>query len=109
MVRRFFDDDVAIYFDNNVDQSATWMNKYMGDVWRYTKKVYGSFGGANDDSHLYALFHAGRYSGGHPSTYFDDSHDFRNVIDCGLNNMDAWKNPDYAIPVHEVAHIVESK
>lgn len=52
----------------------------------------------------------GKYSGGHPSTYFDTSHDNRNVIDCGSSSIDAWtsgQGNDLDLPTHEVAHIVE--
>ncbi|SEL58595.1 hypothetical protein SAMN04488505_102613 [Chitinophaga rupis] len=105
--RKFYDDDVAVYFDNDVSSSVTWPNTYMGDVWRYTKGLYGSFG---SDPRLFAIFHTGKYSGGHPSTYFDASHDNRNVIDVGSNSTSAWLSGtgnDLDITTHEVAHIVE--
>jgi len=105
--RVFMDDDVAIYFDNDVSSTITWPNAYLGDVWRYTKRTYGSFGQENN---LYAIFHTGKYSGGHPSTYFDAHHDYRNVIDCGSNANDAWlggQGNDLDLTTHEVAHIVE--
>jgi len=105
LTRVYFDDEVAVYFDSEVDKSVKWVFKYMHDVWVYTKKVYGSF---SADNRLYAVFHASRYSGGHPSTYFDASHDYRNVIDCGLGNKNAWMTEqDISIPTHEVSHIVE--
>lgn len=104
LTRKYYDDDVAVYYDPDVDPSVTWLNQYMGDVWRYTKSVYGDFG---QDKRLYVICHTGKYSGGHPSTYFDASHDYRNVIDCGPG---PWTTFDYnatAIPIHEVGHIVE--
>jgi len=108
LLRKVFnDDDVAVYFDNDVDPSITWPNQFLGDVFRYTKQVYGSFGQENN---LYAVFHTGKYSGGHPSTYFDASHDFRNVIDCGSSSSEAWlsgQGNDLDIVTHEVAHVVE--
>jgi len=103
----FTDDDVAVYFDDDVRPTITWPNKYLGDVWRYVKQVYGDFG---EENNLYAIFHAAKYSGGHPSTYFDESHDYRNVIDCGSSSPDAWtsgQGNDLDITTHEVAHIVE--
>lgn len=75
----FADDDVAVYFDSDVDRSITWPNAFIGNVWRYVKRNYGNFGTENN---LYAIFHTAKYSGGHPSTYFDASHDFRNVRIC---------------------------
>jgi hypothetical protein len=77
----------------------------MGDVWRYVKNVYGSFG---SDPHLFAVYHTNKYSGGHPSTYFDASHDNRNVIDVGPGPwLSGGTGNDLDISTHEVAHIVE--
>ena len=96
-------DDVAIYFDDVPRRAATaWITSFMTRAWRYTKATYGDFGGPDD--RLYAIFHQGRYSGGHPSTYFDASHDYRNVTDCGPG---PWDKPAYGIPSHEIGHIVE--
>lgn len=104
LTRVYYNDDVAIYYDNDMDPSVTWPYDFMTDVWRHTKSVYGNYGGEN---RLYAIFHQDKYSGGHPSTYFDASHDYRNVIDCGpgpWHNATGW-NID--VLTHEVAHIVE--
>ncbi|RYG62859.1 discoidin domain-containing protein [bacterium] len=103
--RKYYDDDVAVYYDPDVPTSITWPNQYMGDVWRYVKNTYGDFG---QDKRLYVIMHQGRYSGGHPSTIFEADHDYRNVTDCGPGN---WTNKDYAncaILTHEVGHIVEA-
>lgn len=105
--RVYQDDDVAVYFDSAVNRSITWPNSFVGSVWRYTRRTYGHFG---TDSQLYAIFHTAKYSGGHPSTYFDASHDNRNVIDVGSSSSTAWTSGtgnDLDIVTHEVAHIVE--
>lgn len=105
--RVYYDNDLAVYFDNDVSSSITWPNSFVGNLWRYTKSVYGNFGSEN---RVYAIFHTGKYSGGHPSTYFDDSHDYRNVIDLGSSSWNAWLSGtgnDLDIAAHEVAHIVE--
>lgn len=107
MTRVYQDNDVAVYYDSVVNRSITWPNQYIGDVWRYTKRTYGQF---STQPQLYALFHAGKYGGGHPSTYFDTSHDSRNVIDVGSNATNAWTSGtgnDLDLTTHEVAHIVE--
>jgi hypothetical protein len=107
LTRVYFDEEVAVYYDNDMDKSIKWPFKYLHDVWVYTKKVYGPFG---DDKRLFAVFHSGKYGGGHPSTYFDASHDNRNVIDCGSPDQHAWasgKGNDLDISTHEVSHIVE--
>jgi hypothetical protein len=101
--RVYYDDHVAVYYDDDVNRSLTWPFKTMSDVWGYVKKTYGQFG---DSSRLYVILHQGRYGGGHPRGYFDPSHDFRNTLDCGLSD---WSNPTgerIGIPVHEIGQIV---
>lgn len=103
--RQFYDNDVAVYYDNDVSTSITWPYTYMGDVWRYVKNVYGNFG---SDQHLFAVFHTNKYPGGHPSTYFDASHDYRNMIDVGPGPWTSGgTGNDLDIATHEVGHIVE--
>lgn len=107
LTRVFSNDQVAVYFDRDVDRSITWPNTYLAKVWQYVKATYGGFG---SESQLYAIFHTAKYSGGHPSTYFDDSHDRHNVIDVGSSASNAWtsgQGNDLDITTHEVAHIVE--
>ncbi len=102
--RVYYNDDVAIYYDPDMDRSITWPNRYETDLWGYVKSVYGNFGSEN---RLYCIYHQGKYGGGHPSTYFDDSHDYRNVTDCGpgpWNDSTGW-NLD--VVTHECGHIVE--
>jgi hypothetical protein len=95
-------DEVAIYFDADVPREALrWIEPFLTKAWRYTKKTYGTFG---PDGRLFAIFHQGKYGGGHPSTYFDDSHDYRNVIDCGA---DSWDESGLDMVSHEIGHIVE--
>lgn len=99
-----FNDDLAVYYDKDVSRSVTWPFSYMSEVWRYTKKTYGQFG---NNPRLYAVYHTNKYSGGHPSTYFDASHDNRNVIDVGPGPWTNGTGNDLDICTHEVAHIVE--
>lgn len=105
--RVFYDTSVAVYYDNDVNSSVTWPFTYLAQVWNYTKSTYGTFG---DDSRLFVILHTGKYSGGHPSTYMDGSHDYRNVIDVGSSDPNAWisgNGGDIDITTHEVGHIVE--
>jgi hypothetical protein len=101
--RVYYDNDLALYYDKDVNTSVTWTRQFLGDIWRYTKKTYGSFG---SDSHMYAVLHTGKYSGGHPSTYFDASHDNRNVIDAGAGPWTTVNSGDNLL-THEVGHLVE--
>jgi len=102
-----YDTSVVVYFDKDVRADITWPKPYLAQAWDYTKKTYGSFG---TESRLYAVFHAGKYSGGHPSTYMDASHDYHNVIDCGSSDPNAWTagtGNDIDLTTHEIGHIVE--
>ena len=101
--RVYFDDNLALYYDDDVDKSVVWPQKTMSDVWSYVKKTYGSFG---DSSRLYVILHQGKLGGGHPASYFDDSHDFRNTIDCGLDDWTYPTGEQIGVPIHETGHIV---
>jgi len=107
--RVFYDDDVVIYYDNDMDRSVTWLNSYVGNAWRYSKQIYGNMNSGAIDQRLWSVFHQNKYGGGHPSYYWDGSHDFRNVIDVGQNG--SWANATgwpLDATIHEIGHIVES-
>jgi hypothetical protein len=97
-----YNDDVAIYFDDDT-RGGDWIFPFMTRLWRYTKQTYDM--GPEPQNRLFAIFHTGKYSGGHPSTYFDASHDRRNVSDCGPG---PWTTPSYDVPSHEAGHVVEA-
>ncbi|WP_133300182.1 hypothetical protein [Mucilaginibacter terrenus] len=50
--------------------------------------------------------HKGTYGGGHPSGFYSKSHDFRNTIDCGLNDWDGSTDEQILMPIHEMGHLV---
>ncbi len=103
---KFQDTSVAVYFDSGMP-AVTWPFSYMAQVWNYTKSTYGAFG---EDPRLFCVFHATTYSGGHPATYFDRSHDHHNTIDVGSTTPNSWvtgANNDLDMCTHEVGHIVE--
>ncbi|MGS2589592.1 fibronectin type III domain-containing protein [Streptomyces hebeiensis] len=103
-VNRVHDDnDVAMYFDKDMDTSQTWLNDYVGKLWRYTKQNYGSFG----NPRLAAIFHKGKYGGGHPATVFDADHDNRNVIDLGLGDWQENDSQARDMTAHAIGHVVE--
>ncbi|MCS3735651.1 hypothetical protein [Mucilaginibacter dorajii] len=105
--RVFYDTSVVVYYDNDMRAGITWPKTYMAQAWDYTKKTYGKFG---NDSRLYVIYHAGKYGGGHPSTYMDASHDYHNLTDCGSNDPNAWTagtGNDIDLSTHEIGHIVE--
>ena len=103
--RVYYDDDLALYYDKDVDTNIQWPAPYMSKIWKYVKSVYGDFG---EEGRLYTILHTNKYSGGHPSVYMDASHDYRNVVDCGPYT---WEKPlpqeGLSVMVHEIGHIVE--
>jgi hypothetical protein len=112
--RVYYDDNVVLYYDQFMDPTVTWTHKAMSDTWAYVKKNYGYMG---EDPHLYVIFHnvvdetnplgGGDVDGGHPSTYFDEGHDYRNVADNGLTDWTYPTGEQIGIPVHEIGHVVE--
>lgn len=101
----YYNDDVAVYFDDDINRAnASWIFPFVTDVWRYSKRVYGSMGG---DGRLYVIVHR-KYPGGHPSYYYDASHDNRNVIDVGGSDFSSQSGWNINVLVHEIGHIVES-
>jgi hypothetical protein len=63
-----FDDQAAVYFDESVRGQTGWILPFASRAWSYVKSAYGNDFGP--DGRLYAVFHQGRYGGGHPATHF---------------------------------------
>ena len=79
------DDAVALYYDKDVDATqATAIFPYVSRIWMYTQTTYGSLG----PGRLYVIIHKDRYLGCHEADHFSASHDYRNVIDCGITSYD---------------------
>jgi hypothetical protein len=100
-----YNDDVAIYFDDDV-KGGEWLFPFMTRLWRYTKATYDM--GPEAQNRLFSIHHDGKYGGGHPSTYFDASHDRRNVSDVGPGPWGAMSGFAIDGPSHESGHVVES-
>lgn len=97
-----YDDCAAIYFDDDMDPAQKdWIFPFVSDVWKYSLATYGVMG----PERVYAIFHQDKYGGGHPSYYFDASHDHRNVSDAGGGD---WSAGNWDLTSHELGHIVES-
>src|SRR4051812_28323889 len=58
--RVYYDDNVAVYYDDAVDKNITWPARKMEDIWKYVKKTYGAFG---KEGRLYVILHSGKYGG----------------------------------------------
>lgn len=107
--RVYYDSVLAVYYDNDVSRTVTWPFTFLKEVWLYSNATYGKLYGS--DKRLFAIFHTGKYGGGHPGYYYDPGHDNRNVIDCGSNAGNAWltgTGNDLDLTTHEIGHIVES-
>jgi hypothetical protein len=101
-----YNNTVAIYFDADVNRDAgKWMLPYLTRMWQYAQRTYGNSGNRMGSDRLFSIHHEGRFFGGHPSTVYDASHDFRNVSDVGSSN---WINPQFEVVTHETGHVVES-
>ena len=107
-----YDDHVAIYHDQYMHPTVTWPKKVFNDAWAYVKLNYGGDATFGPDPRLRLILHrvvsaTENLGGGHPAHSGDASHDFHNVLDCGVGD---WSSPDgqnIGLPIHEMGHIVE--
>lgn len=85
-------DSAAVYVDRDVPRAAgRRMLPYVEEVWQYATGTYGSFG---PEPRLYAVIHGDRHRDSHRATYFDPSHEHRNVVDCGAGQ---WRSADATV------------
>ena len=97
------DDAVALYYDKDVDATqATAVFPYVSKLWTYTLATYGSLG----PGRLYVVIHKDRYLGCHEADHTDPTHDYRNVIDCGITTYGDPAVFDTFLP-HVAAVLVE--
>jgi hypothetical protein len=79
------DDATALYFDKDVDATqAASVFPYVSKVARYTTATYGALG----PGRIYIILHKDKYFGCHEADHWSPSHDYRNVIDCGVMAYD---------------------
>jgi hypothetical protein len=102
LTRAFYDDDIAVYVDEDMDPKITWMYKYIGDMWRHIKVQYQ----VTPDQRLFAALH-GKGGMGTVGYHYDAHYDYRNVIDCFSNSWEEGAWPRDMI-THEMFHIVET-
>ncbi|MBE8714416.1 hypothetical protein [Sphingobacterium hungaricum] len=106
LTRQYYNDSIALYYDEDMDEKITWPRRALTKIWNYTWKTYGGFG---PDTRLRVALHGGTYGGGHPGYYLSNSHGYINIIDAGLGTnrwLDSIGEPLDLI-THEVGHIVE--
>lgn len=101
LYRQYFDDYVAVYYDDVIERPLEWPYEFLSNAWDYTTDTYGSFGNENI---LYAIFH----SEGDATTFqtIYDAFGF-SLIDVPLNGVEkSGSNMDR--PLWEISHIVEN-
>jgi hypothetical protein len=103
LTRVFYDDDVAIYYDDLIDPSVAWTHKFVGDTWRYIKDYYQ----CTPDLRLYAVFY-GDGGGGTVGYYYSDSFDYNNTIITYSDNMAGEGDLIKDVILHEMFHVVET-
>jgi hypothetical protein len=97
------DESVALYLDPQVDRArAAWIFPFASRMWQYTTSVYGKMG----PGRLYLVVHEGRYPGCHFANHFAATHDGRNVIDCGFQDL-TNTSLDAFYTSHQAAELVE--
>jgi hypothetical protein len=101
----YYNQEITVYKDDAVGADITWPYQLMTDVWKYTKKTYGTMG---EDPRLYVVLHGGAYGTmGRFLPYFDEEGDFRNVVDLSTDNYNYKLFAEPAL-IHETGHVVES-
>lgn len=104
LYRQYFDDDVAVYYDDSVERPLEWPYEFLSDSWEYVTDTYGGFG---DDNILYGVFHPKGASQPYIGTMFDEESSNRNLIDLPLNGeeMSASNMDDF---LKAISQIVET-
>jgi uncharacterized surface protein with fasciclin (FAS1) repeats len=107
-----YDDHVAVYHDKYMYPSVKWPKKVFNDAWAYVKQNYGGDATFGPDQRLRLILHrvvpeTDNLGGGHPAHFGDASHDFHNVLDCGLGDWTFPEGQNIGLPIHEMGHIVE--
>ena len=85
LTRVAYNDQVAVYYDNNMERTITWPLAFMTDVWKYTKSVYGNFGTEN---RLYCVFHRRNYSGGRTGNMREMGFDSAKAGEVSVHRID---------------------
>ncbi|MBE8719360.1 hypothetical protein [Sphingobacterium pedocola] len=108
--RVYYDDSVAIYYDNEMPRNISWIAPFTKKVWSYVVQTYGDLHGNAKDRRLYGIFHKNKYGGGHPFFYDNPDHGYISGIDIGSSGEDAWVNKEgwnIDIIAHEIIHHIE--
>lgn len=103
LYRQYFDNSVAVYYDDAVERPLEWPYQFLSNSWDYVTQTYGGY---DDVNLLYAIFHA---EGDEPfsASKFDEETSNRNIIDISLDGLEmSASNMDLLI--QEMSNIVEN-
>jgi len=108
VTRVYFNNDLAVYYDQKVSPNLYWPYSFLTAVWQHTKGVYSNFG---SDPKLYAVVHSDNYGDGIQQTFLDNDRGNRNILDVDLGSMSQWpleEGPALDMVTRQVARIVEN-
>lgn len=102
--RQYFDNDVAIYYDEAVKRPLEWPYEFFKNTWKEVNKTYGTFGNEN---RLYAVFHNESKGATYVGTIFDSESGNRSLFDLAFNGSE-MKGDNIDNPLLAISQIVET-
>ena len=103
LYRQYFDDNVVVYYDGEVERPLEWPYDFLSDNWGYLLRNYGEYG---DGNMLYAIFHS-TDSEIYSATRLDEETSNRNIIDVPMIDT-AMSSANKDLLVGEMAGLVEN-
>ena len=100
LYREYYDSNIAVYYDENVNREITWTRGFTSQVWEYVKSNYG----LGDDA-LYAVFHSEDvtpFSG----NVFDEATTYKYLFDITIHDGEATTS-DKDLILKQISKIVE--
>tara|TARA_R110000796_G_scaffold67449_6_gene154884 strand:- start:13774 stop:15666 length:1893 start_codon:yes stop_codon:yes gene_type:complete len=103
VTRQYFDANVGIYFDAEVNRAIEWPITFFSDSWLYISNKYGAFG---NDNTLYVIAH-GEDGEGFYKTIFDQDAGAKSLIDFALTS-ETMSGDAIDYPVLLMSKVVEN-
>lgn len=103
LYREYFDNTVAIYYDENVDRSIEWTRDFTSNAWNYVQNNFGSYGSGDV---LYAVFHSEQVAP-YSANSFEDETLNNFLFDLSLQGNEISSANTDAI-LKEISKIVET-
>jgi hypothetical protein len=100
LYREFYDSNVAIYYDENVDRSIVWPRSFTSQVWDYVQNNYGL-----GSELLYATFHTEAVTP-FAGNIYDESTTNKYLFDISIQDGEA-KDSDKDLILEQISKIVE--